>query len=87
MSKLKRTPSCLKVVYRVPRKACIGGVKARRVFGFSIKDANREENSNLFNKWKELHRVVKDNAGGRAIQNHKANVWKSLDKIFYYVEQ
>ena len=57
------------------------------LFGFSIKEANIEKNSNLFNKWEELHRVVKDNVGGGAIQNRKANAWKSLDRIFYYVEQ
>lgn len=41
----------------------------------------------MFNQWKQLHRVVKDNAAGGAIHNHKADVWKSLDKIFHYVEQ
>ena len=41
----------------------------------------------MFNQWKQLHRVIKDNAASGAIHNHKADVWKSLDKMFHYVEQ
>ena len=50
--------------YKVPRKASIGGVKARRFLGFSLKDCEREEKKIMFNQWKHLHRVVKDNAAG-----------------------
>ena len=85
--KVEEEPKLSQGCYKVPRKEFFGGIKATSFLGFSIKDANREENENLFNKWKWLHRVVKDKVGGRAIQNHKANVWKSLGRILYYVEQ
>ena len=85
--KIEEDPKMSQGRYKVPRKASIGGVKARRFLGFSLKDSDREEKRNMFNKWKQLHKVVKDNAGGGTIQNHKAVVWKSLDKIFHYLEQ
>lgn len=44
-------------------------------------------NQNMFNRWKDLHKVVKDHADGGAIHNRKADVWISLDKIFAFMEK
>ena len=85
--KIEEDPKLSQDCYRVPRKASIGGVKAKSFLRLSIKDTNSKENSNLFKKCKVIHRVVKDNASGGAIQNHTANLWKSLNRIFNYVEK
>ena len=41
----------------------------------------------MFDKWKDLHNVVKDREGRGAVQNKKANVWIHLNKIFNYLEK
>ena len=50
----KRSQGC----YKVPRKASIGGVKARRFFGFSLKDSDREEKRNMFNHKADVVRHI-----------------------------
>ena len=41
----------------------------------------------MFNQWKDIYNVVKDNANGDSIQNRKADVWISLDKVFAFMEK
>ena len=67
-----------------PTKPSIGGVKARRFLSCFRKDG---QNPEMFDKWKDLHNVVKDRAGRGAVQNKKANVWIHLNKIFNYLEK
>ena len=48
--KIEEDPKLSQGCYSVPRKASIGGVKAKRFLGFSLVYANREENNDLINK-------------------------------------
>ena len=57
--------------YKPLTKPLIGGLKARRYLLCFDKDG---QNLDMFEKWKDLHNVVKDRAGGGAIQNKKVNV-------------
>ena len=41
--KIEEDPKQSQGRYKVPRKASIGGVKARRFLAFSLKDSDREE--------------------------------------------
>ena len=67
-----------------PTKTSIGGVKARR---FLLCFNKGGQNLDMFDKWKDLHNVVKDRVGGGAIQNNKLNVWIHLNKIFKYLKR
>lgn len=74
---------------KIPIKPSIGGVKAKRFLSLRVKNCQIENgsNQNMFNRWKDLHKVVKDHADGGAIHNRKADVWISLDKIFAFMEK
>ena len=41
----------------------------------------------MFNWWRDIYIAIKDHVDGDTIQNCKANVWKSLDKIFEFMEK
>lgn len=76
---------------KVPTKPSIGGVKAKRFLLLRLKEGQNKtdngSNRNKYNRWKHLHNAVKDCAEGGAIQNRKADVWISLDKIFEFMEK
>lgn len=72
---------------KIPKKPSIGGVKAKRFLTFCLKDSQDTNKKKMFNRWKDLHNAVKDNANGGSIQNRKADVWILLDKMFAFMEK
>ena len=77
----------------VPIKPSIGGVKARRFLSHPQNTTRKQGRQSQYvsrikyNVWRQVHNAVKDHQGDGMARDVKAEVWKSLDKLFVYFDK
>ena len=78
---------------KVHIKPSIGGVKARRFLSRPQNTTRKQGRQSQYvsrikyNVWKQVHNAVKDHQADGMARDVKAEVWKSLDKLFLYCDK